>query len=69
MSVALLSKAKNSECGTVQRNSCIAYNNVLNEWYARTTATTETTRIQNLVQTDKQTDKQTERLGINLLRN
>ena len=54
MSVALLSKAKKSECGTAQRPSCIADDNVLNERYARTTATAETIRIQNLVQTDRQ---------------
>ena len=65
MSVALLSQAKKSECGTAQPNSCIADDNVLNERYARTTATAETIRIQNLVQTDRQT----ERLGIELLRN
>ena len=61
MSVALLSQAKKSECGTAQRNSCIADDNVLNKQYARTTSTEETKRIQNLVQTDRQTNKQTDR--------
>ena len=57
MSVALLSQAKKSECGTAQRNSCIADDNVLNKQYARTTSTEETIRIQTLVQTDRQTDR------------
>ena len=58
LSVAPLSKAKKSEFGTAQQNSCIADDNVLKERYARSTATAETIRIQNLVQTDKQTNKQ-----------
>ena len=56
MSVALLSQAKKSECGTAQPNSCIADDNVLNERYARTTATAET-HTHTKFGTDKQTDR------------
>ena len=42
MSVALLSQAKKSECGTTQPNSYIADDDVLNERYAKTTTTAET---------------------------
>ena len=67
MSVALLSQAKKSECGTAQPNSCIADDNGLNEWYARTTTSAETHTTYKIWY--RQTDKQTEWLGIELLRN
>ena len=60
MSAALLSQAKKSECGTAQPNSCIADDNVLNERYARTTATAET-HTHTKFGTNRQTNKQTDR--------
>ena len=57
--MALLSQAKKSECGTAQRNSCIADDNVLNKQY------TEPPPLKKLYafkiwyrQTNKQTDRQ-----------
>ena len=59
MSLALLSQAKKSECGTTQPNSYIADDDVLNEQYAKitTTAQTHTTYEIWYRQTDKQTDR------------
>ena len=37
MRVALISQAKKSEYDTAQPSSCIAGDNVLNEWYAKVT--------------------------------
>ena len=57
MSVALLSQAKKSEFGTIQPNSSIVNDNVLNERYARTTATAETHTHTKLC-TNRQTNRQ-----------
>ena len=59
MSVALLSQGKKSEYGTAQPYTCIDDDNVMNERYARATATAEshTTKFGTNKQTNKQTDR------------
>ena len=69
LSVAVLSQAKKYECGIAQPSSSIACDNVLTEWYARTTAKNRASTNAIIVKNwDTQTDRYT-RAFVELLRN